>query len=110
MTQTFETRRKTRGYLFIALAILLAIAALFSVAVGQYEISFRDLPALLSSGPVGHESMDGSVLWQIRLPRLILGLLVGSVLASVLLRHKSPSKCSAIAAYPPHDKTRLASR
>ncbi|WP_313548318.1 iron ABC transporter permease [Corynebacterium sp.] len=80
MTQTFETRRKTRGYLFIALAILLAIAALFSVAVGQYEISFRDLPALLSSGPVGHKSMDVSVLWQIRLPRLILGLLVGAAL------------------------------
>jgi len=80
VTQTFETRRKTRGYLFIALAILLAIAALFSVAVGQYEISFRDLPALLSSGPVGHKSMDVSVLWQIRLPRLILGLLVGAAL------------------------------
>ena len=80
MTQTFETRRKTRGYLFIALAFLLLIAALFSVAVGQYEIVISDLPALLSTGPVGHDSMAGSVLWQIRLPRLILGLLVGAAL------------------------------
>lgn len=80
MTQTFQTRRKTRGYLFIALAVLLVIVALFSVAVGQYEISLRQLPGLLSSGPVGHDTMDGSVLWQIRLPRLILGLLVGAAL------------------------------
>lgn len=80
MTQTFETRRKTRGYLFIALAIFLLIASLFSVAVGQYEIAISDLPALLSTGPVGHDSMAGSVLWQIRLPRLILGLLVGAAL------------------------------
>lgn len=80
MTQTFETRRKTRGYLFTALAIFLLIASLFSVAVGQYEIAISDLPALLSTGPVGHDSMAGSVLWQIRLPRLILGLLVGAAL------------------------------
>lgn len=80
MTQTFETRRKTRGYLFTALAIFLLIASLFSVAVGQYEIAISDLPALLSTGPVGHDSMAGSVLWQIRLPRLILGLLVGTAL------------------------------
>lgn len=80
MTQTFITRRRTRGILFIILAALLVFAALFSVAVGQYDISVRELPGLLSTGPVGHDSMDGSVLWQIRLPRLILGLLVGAAL------------------------------
>ena len=80
MTQTFEIRRKTRGYLFIALALLLLLAAISSVAIGQYDISLRDLPGLLKSGPVGFEGMDGSVLWQIRLPRLVLGLLVGAAL------------------------------
>src|SRR5699024_11325321 len=94
MTQTFEIRRKTRGYLFIALALLLLLAAISSVAIGQYDISLRDLPGLLKSGPVGFEGMDGSVLWQIRLPRFVLGLLVGAALGVVgtLMRavHDSP--------------------
>jgi len=80
MTQTFEIRRKTRGFLFIALSVLLILFAITSVAVGQYEISLRAIPGLLTSGPVKFENMDGSVLWQIRLPRLALGLLVGAAL------------------------------
>ncbi|MFH0412368.1 FecCD family ABC transporter permease [Corynebacterium sp. L4756] len=80
MTQIFEQRRKTRGLLLVALIVLLFCISIISVAVGQYEISLRELPALLSTGPLNHENMDGSVLWQIRLPRLVLGLFVGAAL------------------------------
>src|SRR5699024_8131619 len=80
MTQTFEIRRKTRGYLFIALALMLLLAAISSVPLRQSDLSLLALPRLLKCGPVGFDGMDGSVLWQIRLPRLVLGLLVGAAL------------------------------
>ncbi|MCI6206111.1 MAG: iron ABC transporter permease [Corynebacterium glucuronolyticum] len=62
------------------LSILLVITAIASVCMGQYVIPVRDLSTLLMQGPLGGQGMDASVLWQIRLPRLVLGLLVGAAL------------------------------
>lgn len=77
---TFRRRRQLRVLLFGALAVALVAIAVFSVCVGQYEIAVGDLPAMLSVGPLGAVTMAEQVLWQIRLPRLVLGLLVGAAL------------------------------
>lgn len=72
----------------IVLAVLLTIlvlTAFISMRVGQYPMSASSLlnallfPLGWSSTPVDPQLV--SVLWQIRLPRLVLGLVVGAALA-----------------------------
>lgn len=55
-----------------ALALALAAAALCSLALGGSAAGLRDV---LRSG------LDGVIFWDIRLPRVVMGLLVGSGLA-----------------------------
>lgn len=73
-------RRTVRIALFIALGIIVVVASVWSILVGQYTIPIRDLPSILTSGPVGAQSMEEQVVWQIRVPRIVLGLLVGGAL------------------------------
>lgn len=54
------------------LAVLLAAAGLVSLAVGGSAAGLRDV---LRTG------LDGVIFWELRLPRVIMGLLVGSGLA-----------------------------
>ena len=67
---------------FIALAIL---AVLFGLWVGEFNISLANIFSLLSNKP---ESVEYTVISQIRLPRIILGMAIGGALslAGVLLQ------------------------
>ncbi|WP_066530514.1 FecCD family ABC transporter permease [Corynebacterium bouchesdurhonense] len=77
---TFAARRGRCIALFSATGALLAATALLSVTVGQYQLSPSELWPILTAGPLAAADLDASVVWQIRLPRLVLGLLVGAAL------------------------------
>ena len=78
-SEVFRTRTRRRVVLFAMLLVLLVGVVLFSVSVGQYHIPVGDVPRILIAGPEG-ASLAESVVWKIRLPRLVLGLLVGVAL------------------------------
>lgn len=80
--EAFVQRNRNRVWLFTALVALLVAVSALSISVGQYHVALRDLPAILAVGPTGAESITESVVWRIRLPRLVLGLLVGAVLGA----------------------------
>lgn len=80
IADAFQRRRSLRVALFVVLACLLVVTVVFSITVGQYSVPLGDLPRILSVGPKGATSMDESVVWRIRLPRVALGLLVGAAL------------------------------
>lgn len=72
-------RTRRRVVLFIGLTVLLLVTVMFSIAVGQFTVPLRDIPSILAAGPRSGELTE-SVVWRIRLPRLVLGLLVGAAL------------------------------
>ena len=63
-----------------ALAILLPVAALVSITVGTVDISLLDGLAALTGGSIN--SQTHTILIDIRLPRILLAIAVGAVLAS----------------------------
>jgi len=63
-----------------ALAILLPLAALVSITVGTVDISLLDGLAALTGGSIN--SQTHTILIDIRLPRILLAIAVGAVLAS----------------------------
>ncbi|MCT2533229.1 iron ABC transporter permease [SAR92 clade bacterium H231] len=63
-----------------ALAILLPVAALVSITVGTVDISLLDGLAALTGGSIN--SQTHTILIDIRLPRILLAITVGAVLAS----------------------------
>jgi iron complex transport system permease protein len=75
-----------RGALWLAgLAAALAVAALAATTVGALRVSFADLlHAFVSSpGPGGSGAgVEAAVLWNLRIPRILLASLVGAALAS----------------------------
>ncbi|HEX2018137.1 MAG TPA: iron ABC transporter permease [Aurantimonas sp.] len=68
-----------------ALAALLAVAALLALAVGPAMLSPATVMRVLLDGPGGTASAlsERVIVWQIRLPRVLLGVLVGASLATV---------------------------
>lgn len=87
---TFErqgiiTRARKRRLTFIALFILLASGLFLSAGLGQYLIGPKDLVyGFLQHFGVNVQTEDPqvyAVLWHIRFPRIVLGLLVGASLA-----------------------------
>ncbi|WP_041480463.1 FecCD family ABC transporter permease [Corynebacterium pseudotuberculosis] len=74
----FEHRARRRAILFIVLAGLAFVAFVTSLALGQYYVPLQDLPFILFNR--GDEGLTTSVVWEIRLPRIVLGLLVGACL------------------------------
>ena len=63
-----------------ALAILLPVAALVSITVGTVDISLLDGLAALTGSSIN--SQTHTILIDIRLPRILLAIAVGAVLAS----------------------------
>ena len=64
-----------------ALVIALVAAAAIAATVGAAGIPLRRLPAALGLVPGDDAALtarDQLVLWSVRLPRLVLGLLVGA--------------------------------
>ena len=77
---TFQARRRGRVILFIATSALLVATTLASILVGQFDLAPGELWPIITAGPMSATSLDASVVWQIRLPRLVLGLFVGAAL------------------------------
>ncbi|RKQ37152.1 iron ABC transporter permease [Kocuria tytonis] len=68
-----RTRRRTRGVTLLLLAALTA-ASFTRIALGKYVVAVPDLAAVLThtySGPADY------IVWQITLPRTVLGILTG---------------------------------
>ena len=78
-----------RGSVFAVLITLLVLAAILSLAWGQMDIPFFHVLASLAQGmdlPLFSDVVvppdEDAVLWQIRLPRTLVGLMVGAGLAA----------------------------
>ncbi|PTY08141.1 iron ABC transporter permease [Opitutaceae bacterium EW11] len=61
-----------------AALVLLAALALASLAIGDLRLG----PARIWAGLLHQDELASTVLWQIRLPRLVVAMLVGSALAA----------------------------
>lgn len=76
----FAQRHRLRVGTFVALIVLLVGSVLLSTALGQYYLPLPDLLSILTSGPRAETDIAASVVWDIRLPRIFLGFLVGAAL------------------------------
>ena len=78
-------RRRRRTLTFVVLIVALVTSILISAAVGQYAISvpdvLRGIGAHVGIGEGPADPMAQSTLWNIRFPRIALGVLVGAALA-----------------------------
>lgn len=76
--------RRPKAWALPALAAVLLVAVLFTLSVGSYAITFADTVSLvlrrLGTGVPANET-HAAVLFSIRMPRVLLGVLVGSGLA-----------------------------
>lgn len=75
------THRRRRAQLAGAVLAALIVASLvLSVLLGQFALSPKDIGHLLLAGPAT-DSAAGSILWTVRLPRIVLAVCVGAALA-----------------------------
>lgn len=76
-------RTRTGRLALILLALLLVLTAIVSLGVGPAALSPARVVEILLSGPRPSEANLGDtvIVWQIRLPRILLGCLVGASLA-----------------------------
>lgn len=79
---------KKRNFPFSLLLILLVIASvvsiIFSLAFGSTMISVSDIIEVLQAHLIGQTSsllLPERIIWQLRLPRVLLGFIVGAALA-----------------------------
>ncbi|WP_036963971.1 iron chelate uptake ABC transporter family permease subunit, partial [Promicromonospora kroppenstedtii] len=72
---TARSRTAVTAVLLTAL-VLLVVAALAGITVGARVLS----PADTVAGLLGHDGVAATVIWELRLPRTLLGLLVGVAL------------------------------
>lgn len=75
------TKRVPAPAVLIALAVALVAACVLSIAVGAFSIPVGDIIGALFHRGSG-DPLAESVLWDIRLPRVALGVVVGSSLAA----------------------------
>ncbi len=68
-----------RAGLLVLLACLL-LATLFAIAKGAFEIQFIDLLDWFTGNPQALDPLTRNVLFNIRLPRVVLGLIAGAAL------------------------------
>lgn len=80
-------QRKNCGVAVVALAVLLVLVAVFSLTFGQIDVPFGSTLAivldklglpLLQEGGYTQEQL--AVIWFIRMPRMLIGVLVGAAL------------------------------
>jgi iron complex transport system permease protein len=80
-----ETRVISTKYIFIILLILLFLILLFSLSVGRYTVSISDLYELFLSKIFSIEtdlpSVTQTVIFNIRIPRIVGAILVGAALS-----------------------------
>ncbi len=76
--EKIRSRKFSRWFLFlVVLFVLSGVAFLIGLNTGEMDISLWEIPGILRSG----EGLEYTVLYQIRLPRIILGLAVGGGLS-----------------------------
>ncbi len=73
--------RLPRGWLMPALAVALLLSCLVAIGIGPVRLSPAEVWSVLLSPLSGGSVQDQAVVWQLRLPRLILAVLTGSTLA-----------------------------
>lgn len=73
--------RPRLSWLLVLLLLLLVVVSLLTLMTGKYPLSLGELWQSLITG--GREGSNADlVLWKLRLPRLLAGLLVGAALAA----------------------------
>jgi len=68
----------SRFFLPVLLLLLLAVAMVSGIATGAYDLSVADLWLVLTGRA---EELEQFLVWQVRLPRLLLAVIVGAALA-----------------------------
>jgi iron complex transport system permease protein len=75
-------RTATRLWLPAALTLVLTLALLLSISVGAVRVPLEAVAAALGRGMAGTlDSPLDTIIWQVRLPRVLLAATVGAVLA-----------------------------
>jgi iron complex transport system permease protein len=76
-------RSRTAAVSLVWLALALVAVALLSLGIGASGLSLRDVLTVLAAGPNAEHLPAGDVVivWQIRMPRILLGMLIGASLA-----------------------------
>lgn len=80
---TFDNKRKV--YLTIIIGLVLFITFIAAICIGAYSIPpqdvFKEIASVFGIGNKG-ETVSGSIIWDIRMTRIILGIAVGMALSS----------------------------
>ena len=78
----FARRHQRRILTFVTLGVVLTLAVIASLILGQFYVPPERLPDILAAGRDGAKSLGlaANVVWEIRIPRILLGLLVGAAL------------------------------
>lgn len=80
-----RTRLVAAPVFFAVLAVAVVVVALVSATMGAYDVGVGDVVGTVASrlglGPGPADPLDAAVIWDIRLPRVVLAAGVGSALA-----------------------------
>lgn len=77
--RAFGNRRLRRRQVFAALAAALLAIAVLNISVGSVPVPVAEIPRLLLRR--GGDTAQGSIIWKIRLPRMLMAGLLGGALA-----------------------------
>ncbi len=85
-TLKFKSSKTREQKLFLLIILILLVTFFFSLTVGRYELEWANILKVIklkvTSQPVPADLFtDDVVFWSVRLPRLVMALMVGSVLA-----------------------------
>lgn len=83
MTRAEGDRSRTATIAIVWLSVVLVLVAVISLGVGAAGLPISDVLKILIAGPSAEHARAGDVLivWQIRIPRILLGALIGASLA-----------------------------
>ncbi|HET6383470.1 MAG TPA: iron ABC transporter permease [Armatimonadota bacterium] len=83
LAAAYRARLRRRRLTLIPLLALVAAAALYALGLGAYPLGWGVVWRVVAAHLTGHasHSLADSIVWQIRAPRVLLGLLVGAALA-----------------------------
>jgi iron complex transport system permease protein len=85
MTVNLQQTDRFKPPIILLLIILPIVAALVALALGRYSIPIPDVLDVLISGMSGNMDMDSQntiIIWNVRVPRILLALMVGAGLSS----------------------------
>ena len=78
MTQALQTHKGRTSIVFVTTTALLVASAVLSLAIGARALSLEEI----WHGITGSDPVATAVIWQLRFPRTLLGLLVGAALGA----------------------------